>query len=158
MERRSTSRLEWLVALGLLAMPVAQADEDGQEAFHDVGAVLGWRLAPEILEERCRTIDPAGAGVRKKALQAWLAKNDALIHQVDSRVAEVVPLLLQSAGANAVRDVREQVRKMLVESITPEACQAERDPHSSTWTSNGMPHVAESLAALYDWKVSHSPR
>ena len=36
-------------------------------------------------------------------------------------------------------------------------CKSERDAQSSSWNSNGLPFVAESLAALYDWKVNHTP-
>jgi hypothetical protein len=147
-----------LVLLALAVTPMAWADAASQAAFRDVGAVLGWRLAPETLEERCRELDPPGTDARRKALKAWLATNDERIREVDSRVAEVVPLLFEPANPNALDDVRQQVKKMLIESVTPGACQAARDPKSRTWTSNGMPHVAESLAALYDWKVSHSPR
>jgi hypothetical protein len=159
MARRSTSNLEWLVALALLIAPAARADEDQQEAFRDIGAVLGWRLSPEALEERCRAADPDGASVRKQALDTWLAKNVALIRQVDSRIADVVPLLIkEKPAADAVRAVREQVKQMVLESVTEAVCVAERDPASTSWTSNGVPHVPESLAALYDWQVRHTPR
>jgi hypothetical protein len=157
MARRSTSNLEWLL-LGLLTAPAAQAGDDALGAFKDIGAVLGWRLAPETLEQHCRAIDPDGADVRAAALRAWLAKNGARIAQVDGRVAEVIPLLMRNESADdAQRIVREQVRKLLLEALKPETCRALRDPQSSAWTSNGMPHVAESLAALYDWQVSHTP-
>jgi hypothetical protein len=66
--------------------------------------------------------------------------------------------LFEPANPNALEDVRGQVKRMLTEPITREVCLAARDPKSRTWTSNGMPHVAESLAALYDWRISHSPR
>ena len=156
----------WWVTFALLVVPLARADDSQQEAMRDIGAVLGWRLGPETLEERCRTADPDGAEVRKQALQAWLAKNEALIRQVDSRIAEVVPILFKGEpSADPVADVREQVRKLLLESIAPnddeiatqKLCEAERDPQSTSWNSNGLPFVAESLAALYDWKVSHAP-
>jgi len=159
MARRSTSNLEWLVALALLVAPAVRADEDQEEAFRDIGAVLGWRLAPETLEESCRTADPDGAEIRRKSLQTWLAKNDALIKQVDSRVAEVLPLLLKGKeAADSVLAIREQVKLMLLESISKSVCESERNPDSTSWTSNGVPHVPESLAALYDWQVRHTPR
>jgi hypothetical protein len=166
MERRSSSSLEWLIVLTLLAAPLAHADESQPEIMRDIGAVLGWRLGPETLEERCRTTDPDGAEVRRKALQQWLTKNAALIRQVDSLVAEVVPILFKGEpGADPVSDVRAQVRTMLLESISPnddalamqKLCKSERDAQSSSWNSNGLPFVAESLAALYDWKVNHTP-
>lgn len=150
---------KWLVVLALLAAPAIRADEDQEEAFRDIGAVLGWRLAPETLEESCRTTDPDGAKIRRQSLQTWLTKNDALIRQVDSRVAEVVPILLKGQeSADPVRAVREQVKRMLLESISKSVCESERNPESTSWTSNGVPHVPESLAALYDWQVRHTPR
>ena len=150
---------QFVVALALLVAPAVRADEDQEEAFRDIGAVLGWRLAPEALEERCRAADPDGAAVRKQALDTWRKKNDALIRQVDSRIADVVPLLIKDKpGADAVRAVREQVKHMLLESVTEAVCVSERDPASTSWTSNGVPHVPESLAALYDWQVRHTRR
>ena len=157
MGHRSTSSLEWLVVLALLAGPAARADADQEEAFRDIGAVLGWRLAPETLEERCRALDPEGAEVRKAALDTWLKKNDALIRQVDSRIAEVVPILFKDQPG-AAHAVREQVKQMLLEPITKSVCESERNPQSTSWTSNGVPQVPESLAALYDWQVRHTPR
>lgn len=157
MERRSKSSLEWLLLAALLTAPVAHADDDQQEAFRDLGAVLGWRLAPEAVEERCHAVDPAGSDVRKKALAGWLRKNDNLIRSVDSRVAEVVPLLIEGQETDtAIRAVREQVRKMLLEPVSLQSCRAVADPANTLWTSNGVPQVPESLAALYDWKVRHT--
>ena len=159
MEHRSTSNLEWLVVLALLVAPAVRADADQQEAFRDVGAVLGWRLAPETLEEYCRAVDPDGADARKKSLDKWLRKNDALIQQVDSRVASVLPIRFKDQPAgDPVQQVREHVKRMLTESLSESVCKAERDPARTTWTSNGVPHVPESLAALYDWEVRHTPR
>lgn len=136
-----------------------RGDDDKNEAFRDIGAVLAWRLAPPTLEAQCRALDPDGAEARRKSLETWLAKNDALIKQVDRRIAEVVPILFEAErSADPVRAVQEQVKKMLLESLTKDVCIAERNPHSTSWTSNGVPHVPGSLAALYDWKVRHSPR
>ena len=152
---------KWMVIslLAPLFLPAAHADEDAQEAFRDIGEVLGWRLGPETLEEYCRTADPDGAGIRKQALETWLKKNDLMIKQVDSRVAEVLPLIFKGRDeADSLRAVREQVKRLLLESVTGSVCVAERDPASTSWTSNGVPHVPESLAALYDWQVRHTPR
>jgi hypothetical protein len=157
MERRSKSILEWLLVAAMLTAQLARADDDTQEAFRDIGAVLGWRLAPEAVEERCHAVDPDGTDVRKKALAEWLRKNQARIELVDSRVAEVVPLLIDGQETDtAIRAVREQVRKMLLEPVSLESCKAVADPTDTLWTSNGVPQVPESLAALYDWKVRHT--
>jgi hypothetical protein len=141
----------------MLAAPLARAADDAQEAFRDLGAVLAWRLAPEAVEERCHAIDPDGTDVRRKALAEWLRKNEIRIKSVDSRVAEVVPLLIEGQEADtAIRAVREQVRKMLLEPVSLESCKTVADPANTLWTSNGIPQVPESLAALYDWKVRHT--
>ena len=165
MEHRSKSHLEWLVVLVLAVVPAAHADAgagadaDKEEAFRDIGAVLGWRLAPETLEDRCRAMDPEGADARRKLLDGWRRRNDGLIRQVDSRVAEVVPILFEDQPAkDPERQVRDQVKRMLIENLSESVCKAERDPASTTWTSNGVPQVPESLAALYDWQVRHTSR
>ena len=58
--------------------------------------------------------------------------------------------------------VRAQVYAMLLQEFSagrsPEEsraiCQLESDPARPRWTSNGMPQVQNSLAALYDWQVA----
>ena len=131
----------------------------GSRARH--GAVLAWRLGPETVEERCRGLDPEGNESRRSALQGWLDKNARLIKAVDERITEVAPMVVPpSKKADAVGAVRGQVKAILIEAIfsgTPEEavafCKGEANPASPRWTSNGMPHVQNSLAALYDWKV-----
>jgi hypothetical protein len=155
----------YLIAVCLLG-PAPSFAQDGdsageKEAARDMGAVLAWRLGPEAVEERCRSADPEGNESRKKALQAWLDKNAKLISAVDERVAEVAPLVVPpSKKADAVGAVRGQVKAILLEAIfagTPDQaaafCKDEANPASPRWTNNGMPHVQNSLAALYDWKI-----
>jgi hypothetical protein len=133
-----------------------------QEAGKELGAILAWRLGPEAIEERCRDADPEGAQVRKEALNTWLAKNDPLIKAVDSRVAEIVPQIQRSSAAgDPVLAVREQVRKIFIESVfagkspeeTTALCKNEANPAHPRWNHNGLPHVRQSLAALDDWKI-----
>ncbi|HTU68325.1 MAG TPA: hypothetical protein VMF52_20450 [Steroidobacteraceae bacterium] len=151
--------MRYVPILVLCALPMAPARADDAEAFREIGAVLGWRLAAPTLEANCRVLDPGGAAVRKKSLETWTSKNAALIKSVDDRVAEVVPLLLAGENtAHPVADVEDHVRTMLLESLTPEICKAERDPSRHTWTNNGLPHVQEALAALYDWQMSRAAR
>jgi len=162
------SRAAKVVACLLVAAPSAAADSGNDRAAvsREIGSVLAWRLGPEAVEEACRTVDPAGAEARKKSMQGWLEKNAALIRQVDERVAEVVPLAFQApANVDAVQAVRGQVKKILLEpmlSATPEQamtlCKEEADPANPRWKSNGMPHVQEALAALYDWKIQRSAK
>jgi hypothetical protein len=143
------------------------ADGGKQQVARDLGAILAWRLGPEAVEERCRVEDPEGSETRRKSLLAWLDKNAALIKSVDERVAEVVPLAYPvRANVDAVQAVRTQVKTILLEELTagktPEQlkaiCKAEANPASPRWNSNGMPHVAQSLAGLYDWKTSQDTR
>jgi hypothetical protein len=155
----------YLLAACLLAPALSFAqDADSareKEAARDMGAVRAWRLGPEAVEEQCRSADPEGNESRKKALQAWLDKNARLISAVDERVAEVAPLVVPpSKKADAVGAVRGQVKAILLEAIfagTPDQaaafCKDEANPASPRWTNNGMPHVQNSLAALYDWKI-----
>ena len=153
------------VILGCLLVPaLAQAAEQARHnVAREIGAVLGWRLGPEALEERCRTADPEGAEARQKLLEAWREKNARLIEAVDARVAEIVPLVSPpSTSVDAsVQAVRTQVKTLILEPIfsgrSPEEattiCKAESNPTNTRWTSNGLPHVQQSLAELYDWKT-----
>jgi len=152
-----------IVASSLLApAPSRAAGSDKQIVAREIGAVLGWRLGPEALEERCRSADPEGAETRKKLLQTWLEKNARLIEAVDIRVAEIVPLISRpSTGVDPVQAVHAQVKGLILEPIfsgrSPEEstaiCKAETHPANTRWTSNGLPHVQQSLAELYDWKT-----
>ena len=124
--------------------------------------MLGWRLSPEAVEERCRSVEPGGAAARKKLLQDWLTKNDALIKSVDSRVAEVVALLEPSAKPDElVASLQAQVSTLILEGTfagktddeSRAICKAEADPAAPRWKNSGMRNVQQSLAALYDWTV-----
>jgi hypothetical protein len=158
-----------LLLVATLFVPEYSRAADGgkQQVARDLGAILAWRLGPEAVEERCRVEDPEGSETRRKSLQAWLDKNAALIKSVDERVAEVVPLAYPvRANVDAVQAVRTQVKTILLEELTagktPEQlqaiCKAEANPASPRWNSNGMPHVAQSLAGLYDWKTTQDTR
>ena len=151
-----------LVACLLMPVMLQAADPPRYNVARELGAVLGWRLGPEALEERCRTADPEGAEARRKLLEVWREKNARLIEAVDARVAEIVPLVSPpSPGADAVQVVRTQVKNLILEPIfsgrSPEEataiCKAESNPTNTRWTSNGLPHVQQSLAELYDWKT-----
>jgi len=151
------------IACVLWSVPSHAAESDQQAVAQDIGAVLAWRLGPECIEERCRSADPEGAETRRKALNDWLEKNAERIKEVDTRVAEVVPLVFKSStGADNTPRVRAQIKAILLEEVfsgkTPEEsvaiCKAEANPASPRWNNNGMPQIAMSLAALYDWQVA----
>jgi hypothetical protein len=157
------------IVVGCLLAPVPSLadDADKQEVGRELGSALAWRLGPEAVEEACRSVDPAGAEARKKALKTWLEKNAALIKEVDARVAEVVPLAYPSpANVDAVQAVRGQVKEILLEPMfsgrTPQEtaaiCKAEADPANPRWKSNGSPEVRQALAALYDWKIQRTSK
>ena len=151
-----------------LALPAVRAADTGeQEAVQEIGAILAWRLGPEAVEEWCSSADPEGVEIRKAALQAWLKTNESRIAAVDSRIAEVVPLIFTEAPKeSAVQTVHEQVRTLLFESLfqgkSPDEvralCKAEADPARPRWNNTGMPNVQLSLAALYDWQVRRSKK
>ena len=152
-----------LIACGALTPAIANAAEtDAQIVGRDIGAILAWRLSPEVIEERCRDVDPAGADARATSLKKWRDKNAALIAKVDERVAEIVALAYPSPKPEeTVAAVRAQVKALLLESVSAKgdaerlktACNGEADPASARWSNNGLPHVENSLAALYDWKI-----
>jgi hypothetical protein len=165
-----TAILTFLVGCSFLAaLARAGAAEDAaeQEVAREIGAVLAWRLGPETVEEKCRNLDAGGADIRKLALKDWLDKHAALIASVDSRVAEVVPLLYSPPpNVDAVQAIRKQVKELLVESIfeqkTPEEsaalCKVEADPASPRWNNPGMPHVQQAMATLIDWQTSQKKK
>jgi len=153
-----------MIAGVLLPAALLAADGQDRDVVQDLGAVLGWRLAPQVVEEQCRSVDPEGADARKKLLQSWLDKNDSQIKAVDSGVAEIAPLLNPSAnGADMVQAVRRQVAALLIETVfegkkgdeIKDVCKRETAPDNPRWSNTGMPAVQESLAAMYDWKVGH---
>jgi hypothetical protein len=144
---------------------VALADDGGkQEIAREIGLVLAWRLGPEAVEERCRVVDPEGIAARQSANKTWLDENAALIEAVDTRVAQVVPLVYSPPpDVDAVAAVRAQVTAILLEPMfngrTPEemkkVCQAEAEPSNPRLANPGMREVQLSLAVLYDWNVKH---
>ena len=160
------------ILAGCLSVPaLARAgdaeDAAEQEVAREIGAALAWRLGPETVDHACKNLDPDGAEPRKKALAAWLDKNAALIKAVDTRVAEVVPLLYSPPpDVDAVQAIRRKVQQIVLESIfeqkTPEEsaaiCKAEADPASPRWNNPGMPHVQQSLATLFDWQTARNKK
>ena len=152
-----------VVACCAIAPPMAlAADSPAQEVGREIGAILAWRIGPELVEERCRAADPGGIEARERALKTWRDKNAALIVTVDERLAEIIPLVYPSPDpAKAVAAVRAQVKEILLETISAEgdeakleaACKEDANPASTRWSSNGVSQVHNSLAALYDWKM-----
>lgn len=154
-----------LLALALVLPTASRAQAlTQQELAREVGAVLAWRLSPVIVEKKCRDFDPDGNAVRAQALKSWQDKNAALISSVDSRVAEVVAMVYPDEKPEAaVAKVHEQIEGILLDGLLADKpaeeiktlCAAEAHPTRPRWTSNGMPHVPGSLAALYDWLVQN---
>ena len=152
-----------LMFVGLLLAVNSPAAEPGtREVLQEIGAALAWRLGPETIEEACRSLDPDNGDARKKALDAWRVKNGALIREVDSRVEEVVPVLNPKApAADSVKAVRTNVKALLLEKHFGELhadqkvqfCKEVSNPADKRWNDNGMPHVQQALAVLYDWKI-----
>lgn len=163
--RKLTATLFAACLLAPALLSAQDADDDRErEAARDLGAVLAWRLGPEVVEERCQAADPAGNETRRNALKTWREKNAGLIKTVDERVAEVAPLIVPpSKKADAVNASRTQVKAILVEALfsgTPEElaafCKSEADGKSTRWTRNGETQLQNSLAALYDWKIART--
>ena len=76
-----------------------------------------------------------------------------------------MPLLkLPLADGDPLQALHMQVEMMLLESTfaskSPEEsrafCKAEADPARPRWNDTGMPHIQQSLAALYDWVQAQS--
>ncbi len=151
------------IAHAMLLPMASRAEESSQhELARELGAVMAWRLGPGALEAKCRGFDPDGNAARAQALKSWQDKNAALISAVDTRVAEIVAVVYPEMQLeDATRLVSSQVEQILHDAVLADKkpddikalCAAEADATRPRWTSNGMPHVQESLAALYDWLV-----
>jgi len=154
-----------------LTMQTARASAPAPRAdtslVKEIGAVLGWRLGPEAIVEHCRAVDAAGVAARDKLLQDWQSKNGELIKAVDSRVAEIAQLLdPNKPPGDLVASLHQQVGKLVVEGMFAEKsddesrglCEAETDATGPRWKNTGIRGVQQSLAALYDWKVTHDPK
>ena len=150
-----------------VALKSPAAEPGTREVLQEIGAALAWRLGPETIEEACRSIDPDNTDARKKALEAWRVKNGALIREVDSRVEEVVPVLNPKApAADSVKALRSSVKALLLETHFGELgdeqkvqlCKSVSNPADERWNDNGMPHVQQALAVLYDWKMQQGAK
>jgi hypothetical protein len=149
-------------ALASIAIAAHAQDPGAIDIGREIGAILAWRLGPEIVVEKCAEVDSGGVEARAAALRSWQAKNASLIATVDERIAEIVPLAYPAPpGADPVVIVRAQVKKILLETVSAdsdgqqlaEACRRDADPKSKRWADAGKSQVHNSLAALYDWKV-----
>ena len=157
-----------MMFVGLVLAVNSPAAEPGtREVLQEIGAALAWRLGPETIEEACRSLDPDNGDARKKALDAWRLKNGALIREVDSRVEEVVPVLNPKApAADSVKALRSSVKALLLETHLGELgdeqkvqfCKSVSNPADERWNDNGMPHVQQALAVLYDWKMQQGAK
>jgi len=150
-----------------LALKSLRDDDGTSGVIKDLGAALGRRLGPEAIVEHCRSIDVNGVAARDKLLANWRELNDDLIRAVDSRVAEVVPLLDPKTPADAlIASLHEQVGKLLVESTfegksDEEAraiCKSEADASAPRWKIDDEKRLQQSLARLHQWKVAHSQK
>jgi hypothetical protein len=157
--------LSLFIVLAMLLPTASRAQESNElDLARELGAVLAWRLGPGVVENRCRKFDSDGSTARALALKTWQDKNATLISAVDTRVAEVVAVVYPKLQIeDAVRQVSSQVEEILLDALLADKkadeiktlCAAEADARRPRWTSNGMPHVQESLAALYDWLVQN---
>jgi hypothetical protein len=156
-----------LAMLGSLAPALSAAEDAAIDVGREIGALLAWRLGPEVVVEKCAEVEPGGTKARAAALKTWQERNTALIETVDTRIAEVVPLAYPAPpGADPVVIVRAQVKKLLLETVSAdgdarqlvEACKRDADPRSRRWADAGKSQVHNSLAALYDWKVQREQK
>ena len=156
------------VSLAVLAATGSSAAAPGtREVLQELGAALAWRLGPQTVEETCRSLDPDGNDARAQALEAWRVKNGTLIAEVDTRVEEVVPVLNPKVpAAESVKALHASVRALLLDAHFGELrddqkvryCQSTANPADKRWNDNGMPHVQQALAVLYDWKIRQAGR
>lgn len=157
--------LSLFIAPAMLLPTASRAQETSEfNLARELGAVLAWRLGPAVVENKCRDFDPIGNAARAQALSTWQGKNAALISAVDARVSEVVAVVYpRMSPEDATRRVGGEVEQILLDALlankSPDEiqalCAAEADATRPRWSSNGMPHVQESLAALYDWWVQN---
>ena len=132
------------------------------EITSDLATALSWTLAPQIIEEVCRATDPERVNGRSDQVTAWRDRNRALLADVDTRVAEVVPLMDPStAAANAIAGVRQRVTQILRRELgraseNSSECEKLASSDHPFWHESNADQVRSSLVSLQAWQARHA--
>lgn len=155
-------------AVGLLAIflhPMnVLASEESYRIQTQLGAIEGWRVAPEAILRYCNRINPDNEGTRRSRYDAWLNENHELIAGIDRRFAELVPLFpLPHSGADPVAFVKARVIMDILRSTflekTPDEqsvyCQSYSEPNFSWFNSSKLERVHAAITILDEWSKEH---
>ena len=116
------------------------ASEESYRIQTQLGAIEGWRVAPEAILRYCKRIDPANDGIRRVRYEAWLDENRELIAGIDRRFSEVVPLFpLPHSGADPVAYVKARVIMDILRSTFLEKAPDEQSAYCRSYTESHFP-------------------
>lgn len=142
----------------------AIASEESYYIQTQLGAIEGWRLAPEAVLRYCNHIDTANDGPRRVRYEAWLNENRDLIAAIDRKFTELVPLFpLPHSGADPVafvkaRVIMEILRSTFLEKTLEEQiafCRSYTESNFLWFDNSRLERVHTAMAVLDAWSKEH---
>jgi len=130
----------------------------------ELGAMEGWRLAPEAILRYCTRIDPGNDNARRIRYEGWSNENRDLIAGIDRRFTALVPLFpLPHSGPDPVafvkaRIIMEVLRSTFLEKSSDEQiafCRSYVDPSFPWFDNNKLERVHAAIATLDTWSTEH---
>ena len=151
--------------LGIAFRPAyAVASEESYRIQTQLGAIEGWRMAPETILRYCNHIDAANDGPRRVRYEGWRNENRDLIADIDRRFTELVPLFpLPHSGADPVafvkaRVIMEILRSTFLERTSNEQiafCRSYTEPHFPWFDNSKLERIHTAIAILDAWSKEH---
>ncbi|MED5612929.1 MULTISPECIES: hypothetical protein [unclassified Janthinobacterium] len=151
--------------LAILLHPMnTSASEESYRIQTQLGAIEGWRVAPEAILRYCNRIDPANDGTRRVRYEVWIDDNRELIAGIDRRFYELVPLFpLPHSGADPIAFVKARLIMDILRSTflekTPDEqsayCQSYTDSHFPWFDNSRLERVHAAIAILDEWSKEH---
>lgn len=142
----------------VLAAPVWAASDDSYAVQTHLGAIEGWRLAPEQILRYCSTLDPEGDSTRQEAFRQWAAEHDGLRAEVKRRFDALAPSypLPGTSGKKAIdfaraRIIIELLKMSFLGKSHEEAvafCKTYANQDFFWWQPKHIEQVQQHLAAL----------
>lgn len=155
-------------AIFLLAFAFHPAYAIGSEERYrvqtELGAMEGWRLAPEAILRYCTRIDPSNDSARRVRYEGWASENSDLIASIDRRFTALVPLFpLPHSGPDPVafvkaRIIMEILRSTFLEKSSDEQiafCRSYTEPSFPWFDNNKLERVNAAIATLDAWSKEH---
>ena len=142
----------------------AVTSEERYRIQTELGAMEGWRLAPEAILRYCNHIDPANDDARRIRYEGWVNENRDLIAGIDHRFTVLVPLFpLPHSSADPVafvkaRIITEILRSTFLDKSTDEQvafCQSYTQSNFTWFDSKKLERVHTAIAFLDAWSKEH---